>query len=294
MTTAPTPSEAESLAVHLDQRAALAIPPVVDSLSKAAASMLRRLQSENERMRAELEARKPLPPTDMTVTQHVNALVGDGLTAQKVGAICEREPYEVTGVVLSLPDGRACIVNQSAVRWFHGTRDFWSVLHPDSTANPLSDEHIDAIAEGMPGGLDGFLKAWGWRQFARKILDLRAMPTWEPGFDFMVPGQEELAMQFCLEIAGPRGQKGSPSDPVRLLEMCQALYKVEADARGITKDDAEMKAVITFTDNGDQVDVVVEFEPGGVCQESAAHHMAVNAMQGLARYLNEGIDQEDK
>lgn len=34
---------------------------------------------------------------------------------------------------------------------------------------PLTDEQIDAIAEGMPGGLDGFLKGWGWRQFARAI-----------------------------------------------------------------------------------------------------------------------------
>jgi hypothetical protein len=34
----------------------------------------------------------------------------------------------------------------------------------------LTDEQIDAIAEGMPGGLDGFSKGWGWRQFARAIL----------------------------------------------------------------------------------------------------------------------------
>ena len=33
----------------------------------------------------------------------------------------------------------------------------------------LSDEDIDAIANGMPGGLDGFMKGWGWRQFARAI-----------------------------------------------------------------------------------------------------------------------------
>lgn len=96
---------------------------------------------------------------------------------------------------------------------------------------PLSDEQIDAIADGMPGGLGGFMKTWGWRQFARKILDLRAPPTWEPGFDCMVPGQEELVMQFCLEIAGPLGKPGRNPDPVRLLEMAQELYKAEADAR---------------------------------------------------------------
>ena len=34
----------------------------------------------------------------------------------------------------------------------------------------ITDAEIDRIAESMPGGLDGFLKAWGWRQFARAIL----------------------------------------------------------------------------------------------------------------------------
>lgn len=34
---------------------------------------------------------------------------------------------------------------------------------------PLLDEEIEAIADGMPGGINGFLKGWGWRQFARAI-----------------------------------------------------------------------------------------------------------------------------
>ncbi len=33
----------------------------------------------------------------------------------------------------------------------------------------LSNERIVEIAEGMPGGLDGFLKGWGWQQFARAV-----------------------------------------------------------------------------------------------------------------------------
>lgn len=33
----------------------------------------------------------------------------------------------------------------------------------------LSITRIDAIAESMPGGMDGFLKGWGWQQFARAI-----------------------------------------------------------------------------------------------------------------------------
>lgn len=34
---------------------------------------------------------------------------------------------------------------------------------------PMTDESINEIAESMPGGLDGFLKGWGWQQFARAI-----------------------------------------------------------------------------------------------------------------------------
>ena len=34
---------------------------------------------------------------------------------------------------------------------------------------PLTDEGINEIAESMPGGLAGFIKGWGWQQFARAI-----------------------------------------------------------------------------------------------------------------------------
>jgi len=57
-----------------------------------------------------------------------------------------------------------------------------------------------------------------------------AAVQWEPQFDVMCAKQEELVMQFCHEIAGPRGEKGSPPDPVRLLEMAGALYEAERDA----------------------------------------------------------------
>lgn len=42
------------------------------------------------------------------------------------------------------------------------------------TAQPepdIGDYDIDKIADSMPGGIDGFLKHWGWRQFARAIIE---------------------------------------------------------------------------------------------------------------------------
>ena len=50
---------------------------------------------------------------------------------------------------------------------------------------------------------------------------------WEPEFDAISSHQEALVIQFCAEIAGPKGRVGSPPDPVRLLEMAQALYDAE-------------------------------------------------------------------
>lgn len=53
--------------------------------------------------------------------------------------------------------------------------------------------------------------------------------TWEPEFNAMAPRQEDLAIRFCAEIAGPKGQPGRPPDPVRLLEMAEQLYRAERD-----------------------------------------------------------------
>lgn len=61
----------------------------------------------------------------------------------------------------------------------------------------------------------------------RAELTAAKIEGWRPEFDAMSPQQEELAMQFCQEIAGARGQPGNPPDPVRLLEMAQALYEAE-------------------------------------------------------------------
>lgn len=41
----------------------------------------------------------------------------------------------------------------------------------DERAAKLDDADIDTIAESMPGGLDSFMKQWGWRQFARAVED---------------------------------------------------------------------------------------------------------------------------
>lgn len=53
-----------------------------------------------------------------------------------------------------------------------------------------------------------------------------ASKQWEPEFDAICPKQEALAKQFCEDIAQTHG---GLMDPVRLLEMAEALYCAERD-----------------------------------------------------------------
>lgn len=65
-----------------------------------------------------------------------------------------------------------------------------------------------------------------------ELAEFAARESWQPQFDAAWPQQEALAIQFCQEIAGRLGEPGSPPDPVRLLEMAQALYAAEREGTG--------------------------------------------------------------
>ena len=84
------------------------------------------------------------------IYDHIITLGVDRLTARKAADICQRDGYKVTGVVLSLEDGRACIVNRSAVRWLSGSRDLWNLMFPnhnDSASDPECSELARQCAE---------------------------------------------------------------------------------------------------------------------------------------------------
>jgi hypothetical protein len=48
-------------------------------------------------------------------------------------------------------------------------------------------------------------------------------------FDVCAPGQEELAIAFVNEISQTARDRGATPDPIRLLEMAEALYRAEAE-----------------------------------------------------------------
>lgn len=78
-----------------------------------------------------------------------------------------------------------------------------------------------------------------WGAMSGRVMGFNTVPVYthpqpkrETQFDAISVDQERLAEQFCAEIAGPRGGKPSLPDPVRLLEMAEALYRAEAHQNG--------------------------------------------------------------
>lgn len=58
--------------------------------------------------------------------------------------------------------------------------------------NALTDEDREAVIASLPGAIDGFLKGWGWQQFAQAIEDKCREKNRTP---------EQIALSWALEVA---------------------------------------------------------------------------------------------
>ena len=102
------------------------------------------------------------------------------------------EPYasELTSILDPSAGGQEAVMDWCAawtMFWKHKRSDFTTMRQASIASfeeahrhameemsrlrETLSDEEIDAIADAMPGGLEGFCKGWGWRQYARAMED---------------------------------------------------------------------------------------------------------------------------
>lgn len=74
-----------------------------------------------------------------------------------------------------------------------------AIAQAEAPPKTLTDEQIDRIAENcaksMPDGIRGFCVTWGWRQFARELLDVCAGHQREPVAEVMV--REEDGEKVC-------------------------------------------------------------------------------------------------
>jgi len=103
-------------------------------------------------------------------------------------------------------------------------------------ANRGPREGLEPISDTGIISLSRIAKAQDFKPFAQTRAQGRAVADavqafMTPQFDATFPAQEELAIQFCEEIAGRRGEAGTLPDPVRLLEMAEQLYWAEINSK---------------------------------------------------------------
>lgn len=126
-------------------------PSIID-IEKAEAE-LRRLHAENVTLQQGYDAARLEIDSLQARVQELGAMLRENRSKRIVELEAQLEAIGAGGIE---PLRRRECLHQIA-----------EPAQPDS----ITDQEIDRIAESMPGGLDGFLKGLGWRQFARAVLE---------------------------------------------------------------------------------------------------------------------------
>lgn len=80
-----------------------------------------------------------------------------------------------------------------------------AALSAEQEHQALTDEQIDAIFDLLPDGAQGFLKSWGYRQFARQLLSsAQARPSIDPDrlMDLVKAYTSEVAAGLARQLRG--------------------------------------------------------------------------------------------
>ena len=130
------------------------------------------LPPRGKRIWAHMLNAAPQPPTvkdSLTVEQpQANQPAMTPIAQRKLDSLLEKG-YTISGysVYRERKHQHGFVTGAGLVGWWKPE----GMEYPQPNREPLTDEQIDAIADAMPGGLEGFLKGWGWRQFARAVLE---------------------------------------------------------------------------------------------------------------------------
>lgn len=123
-----------------------------------------------------------------------------------------------------------------------GSRAIATILnHKAMPALPvMPPERIDRIAEltvkGMPDGLQGFARSWGWQQFARSLMNTFDSTVLTYGQDVLMATRDRLAKRTAFETWIQReSPAGCVSDMLRGWKAC-------ADALLIQCQDADHRS----------------------------------------------------
>lgn len=126
--------------------------------------------------------------------------------------------------------------------------------------NKITNEQIDEIAESMPGGMEGFMKGWGWQQFARKLLGLQEQAILDLQVELakVKKSRKKWRNRAIANLADAMQKAASDAvESLNKMAMSGDFVKVEAG------EEKQEQAAQTLTHNGKTYPVGVWIEWGG-------------------------------
>ena len=126
--------------------------------------------------------------------------------------------------------------------------------------NKITDEQINEIAESMPGGMEGFMKGWGWQQFARKLLGLQEQTILDMQVELakVKKSRKKWRNRAIANLADAMQKAASDAvESLNKMAMSGDFVKVEAG------EEKQEQAAQTLTHNGKTYPVGVWIEWGG-------------------------------
>lgn len=203
------------------------------------------------------------PARVISAAQKDQALRDGGASASSV------RPYSIAAYTDPAPSASPAAEQRDECGMTEGD---WKRAEALTDMPGLQDAQIDAVANAMPGGLDGFLKGWGWRQFARQIEDAvleSASPAALTATDEMidaacnavpdlyrVDAMRAIEAAFALLAAQPAAYDASKHSAECIADDCDGCLAAEparADRQGVALSDEAYNLLLSARNAIDQL-----------------------------------------
>lgn len=133
----------------------------------------------------------------------------------------------------------------------------------------ITNEQINEIAESMPGGLEGFMKGWGWQQFAHKLLGL----------------QEQTILDLQVELA--KSEKSRKKWRDRALS-------AEADAREAIADFGELNNEMRQLREPKEISSIADFSMKVLIDQEQVNQILAKISEAMQKAASDAVESLNK
>lgn len=133
----------------------------------------------------------------------------------------------------------------------------------------ITNEQINEIAESMPGGLEGFMKGWGWQQFAHNLLGL----------------QEQTILDLQVELA--KSEKSRKKWRDRALS-------AEADAREAIADFGELNNEMRQLREPKEISSIADFSMKVLIDQDQVNQILAKISEAMQKAASDAVESLNK